>query len=284
MFIHGGAVTLGTALAERVPAFVDAGYVSARLSRSCVCALQSSLTTTPCVQPGQAGGEAVAAVLYGEHSPNARLPYTLYADDFAAQRPNPSDHWLDSPPFGLTYMYWRGTPPLWSFGHGLSYSDVAHSFDAQRVHMAVREGDEEAEVRMTVRRASAETDGFHGAVAKFSALLFCRFLGPELGEGVASQPLRKLVAFEKVALRHGESRAVVLRPSLMRGLAAVREDGAYVLRAGEYELTSPGAGGGGEAAARLALAGGRGEAAGAALRVDAYLPAARQREAEAAGV
>jgi hypothetical protein len=52
--------------------------------------------------PGQAGGEAVAAVLFGEHSPGGRLPVTVY-DETLVLRRNITDMSLRSVD-GLTYL------------------------------------------------------------------------------------------------------------------------------------------------------------------------------------
>ena len=64
---------------------------------------------------GQAGGEAVADVLFGDYNPAGRLPVTFYASD--ADLPDFGDY--DMP--GHTYRYFKGKP-LFAFGHGLSFS------------------------------------------------------------------------------------------------------------------------------------------------------------------
>jgi len=64
---------------------------------------------------GQAGGEAVADVLFGDYNPAGRLPVTFYASD--ADLKDFGDY--DMP--GHTYRYFKGKP-LFPFGHGLSYS------------------------------------------------------------------------------------------------------------------------------------------------------------------
>lgn len=65
--------------------------------------------------PGQAGGQAVAEVLFGDYNPAGRLPVTFYRDD--SQLPDFEDYSMD----GRTYRYFRGEP-LYPFGHGLSYT------------------------------------------------------------------------------------------------------------------------------------------------------------------
>ena len=69
--------------------------------------------------PGQAGGHAVADVLYGDANPSGRLPVTFYGS---------CD---DLPPFddyrmaGRTYRYFTGEP-VFPFGFGLSYSTFTY--------------------------------------------------------------------------------------------------------------------------------------------------------------
>ena len=268
VFIHGGAVTLDFNISTQVPAFLDANY------------------------PGQAGGEAIAGALLGEFSPNGRLPYTIYAADFAKQRPDPTDHYLDSPPFGLTYMYWRGSPPLFGFGHGLSYAEFRSEFQSQQFTAMVGEDDEDVAVSINVWRTP--NDSFVGQTAKFSVLLFVSYV--DAGDSqdqtttplVSSQPIKKLVAFEKLVLSRGERQTTTLRPSLMRGLAAIADDGSYVLQAGNYALSSPSGRGVGTAHASLKLQDARGARGsrvqgGRILRVDSYLPDARARAVNVVG-
>ena len=65
--------------------------------------------------PGQAGGEAIADVLFGETNPGGKLPVTFYRST------NDLPLFDDYRPEGHTYQYFRGTP-LYPFGFGLSYT------------------------------------------------------------------------------------------------------------------------------------------------------------------
>jgi len=105
--------------------------------------------------PGEAGGQAVAEVLFGDVNPAGRLPVTFYRSTG------------DLPPFddysmsNRTYRYFDGQP-LFAFGHGLSYTRFQYRdarLDATRVaagdtlklafnlkNDGARDGDEVAQV------------------------------------------------------------------------------------------------------------------------------------------
>ena len=70
--------------------------------------------------PGEAGGTAVADVLFGDYNPGGRLPVTFYktVDDL----PPFENYDMD----GRTYRYFEGEP-LYAFGHGLSYTDFDYN-------------------------------------------------------------------------------------------------------------------------------------------------------------
>lgn len=65
--------------------------------------------------PGQAGGKALAELLFGEKSPSGHLPVTFYRD--VNDLPPFEDYSMEN----RTYRYFEGEP-LYPFGHGLSYT------------------------------------------------------------------------------------------------------------------------------------------------------------------
>ncbi len=68
--------------------------------------------------PGQAGGTALARILFGEVSPSGKLPVTFYesVDDL----PEFTDYSMKN----RTYRYYTGSP-LYPFGYGLSYTSFS---------------------------------------------------------------------------------------------------------------------------------------------------------------
>ncbi|XP_058080552.1 probable beta-D-xylosidase 6 isoform X1 [Magnolia sinica] len=79
--------------------------------------------------PGEAGGKAVAEVIFGEFNPGGRLPVTWYPESFThvamtdmRMRADPSRGYP-----GRTYRFYRGDV-VYRFGYGLSYSEYYYKF------------------------------------------------------------------------------------------------------------------------------------------------------------
>ena len=69
---------------------------------------------------GQAGGLAVADVLFGDYNPAGRLPVTFYKS--TDQLPDIEDYNMSD---GFTYRYFKGEP-MYAFGYGLSYTTFSY--------------------------------------------------------------------------------------------------------------------------------------------------------------
>ena len=70
--------------------------------------------------PGEEGGTALAAVLFGDYNPSGRLPVTFYTG--VDQLPPFRDYAMKN----RTYRYFGGKP-LYPFGYGLSYTQFQYS-------------------------------------------------------------------------------------------------------------------------------------------------------------
>jgi beta-glucosidase len=73
-----------------------------------------------CWYPGQAGGTAIAEILFGDVNPSGRLPVTFYRS--VRDLPAFEDYSMK----GRTYRFFEGEP-VFPFGHGLSYTRFGYS-------------------------------------------------------------------------------------------------------------------------------------------------------------
>ncbi|PWA37659.1 glycosyl hydrolase family protein [Artemisia annua] len=78
--------------------------------------------------PGEAGGRALAEIIFGDHNPGGKLPVTWYPESFTSVPMNNmnmrSDISKGYP--GRTYRFYTGDI-VYGFGHGLSYSSYTYS-------------------------------------------------------------------------------------------------------------------------------------------------------------
>ncbi|GLQ87447.1 glycoside hydrolase family 3 C-terminal domain-containing protein [Dyella flagellata] len=157
--------------------------------------------------PGQEGGTAIAQVLFGEHSPEGKLPISFerqWAD-------NPTHDWYDAPahPAGtnptVTYgegvfLGYRGftshldkAQPLFSFGYGLSYTSFRFA-NLKTSTVAPDQVQVSFDVRNTGKREGAE-------VAQV-------YVGDPSAK--VARPARELKAFRKLRLKPGQTQHVSL--------------------------------------------------------------------------
>jgi len=78
--------------------------------------------------PGQAAGQAIADVIFGDYNPSGKLPVTFYKS--VDQLPDFNNYEMS----GRTYRYFKGEP-LYPFGFGLSYT----SFEYKNITLAQNE-------------------------------------------------------------------------------------------------------------------------------------------------
>ncbi|MCL7049567.1 hypothetical protein MKW94_028992 [Papaver nudicaule] len=79
--------------------------------------------------PGEAGGESLAEIIFGDFNPGGRLPITWYPESFTSvpmndmsMRADPSRGYP-----GRTYRFYSGDE-VYGFGHGLSYTNYTYKF------------------------------------------------------------------------------------------------------------------------------------------------------------
>lgn len=136
--------------------------------------------------PGQAGGTAIADILFGDYNPAGRLPVTFYKS--IEQIPEFDNYDMR----GKTYRYFNGTP-LYEFGYGLSYT----TFEYQMVSATnkVKAG-QNINVKVKVKNT--------GKLAGDEVVQ----LYVSLPESKLTVPVRSLQGFKRIHLKAGETKEV----------------------------------------------------------------------------
>ncbi|HEX4998060.1 MAG TPA: glycoside hydrolase family 3 C-terminal domain-containing protein [Terriglobia bacterium] len=163
--------------------------------------------------PGQAGGAAIADVLFGDYNPAGRLPVTVYKS--ADQLPPFDDYRMA----GRTYRFFKDEP-LYPFGYGLSYTTFAYR--NLKVPSEVKIG---AEAKISV-----EVENTGMMAGEEVAQLYIK------GAGGSLDPVHSLAAFERIALKPGERKTVQLtvRPEQM---VRFGKDNKRAIEAGSLEFS-----------------------------------------------
>jgi beta-glucosidase len=162
VLLNGSAVAVNWAAAH-VPAIIEGWY------------------------PGEAGGAAIADVLFGDYNPAGRLPVTFYRNV------------ADLPPFddynmaGRTYRFFDG-PALFPFGFGLSYTTFA--YDSLRVSSDSLAFDATDTVRVNVTNTGSRA-------GDEVVQLYVQHLGSSV-----PRPREDLRGFQRVSLTPGQTKTV----------------------------------------------------------------------------
>jgi len=165
--------------------------------------------------PGQAGGRALAEVLFGDYNPAGRLPVTFIRS--LDQLPLFSDYSMSN----RTYRFMM-EEPLYPFGYGLSYTQFRYS----KLQVSPREIGAAERVKVTVQVQNV------GPVAGDEVVQLY------LSDVEASVPVPQLhlEGFRRVHLGPGQARRLTFTIA-PRQLAAYRDDGAAFVEPGEFIIS-----------------------------------------------
>ncbi|KAJ6730378.1 SUGAR HYDROLASE-RELATED [Salix viminalis] len=200
---------------------------------------------------GEAGGTALAQIIFGDHNPGGRLPMTWYPQDFTKvpmtdmrMRPQPSSGYP-----GRTYRFYNGKK-VFEFGYGLSYSNYSYELasDTQnKLHLrassnqlANNSNTTRQKLISDIGKELCEKNKFtvtvgvknHGEMAgKHPVLLFVR--QAKVGNG---RPIKKLVGFQTVNLNAGENAEIEYELSPCEHLSSPDDRGLMVMEEGSQFL------------------------------------------------
>ncbi|MEM6718073.1 MAG: glycoside hydrolase family 3 C-terminal domain-containing protein [Bacteroidota bacterium] len=168
--------------------------------------------------PGQAGGTAIADVIFGDYNPSGRLPVTFYKDI------NDIPAFSNYDMTGKTYRYFKGDP-LYEFGYGLSYTTFKYS--NVKIPSTIESG----------KNITLEID--------------VENVGDLTGEEVIQvyvenlnadefNPHKTLAAFERVSFTSGEKKTLRFEIDKEQ-LSTVNSNGEKVIQPGAYIISVGGA-------------------------------------------
>lgn len=213
VLMNGSAISINWA-DQHVPAIIEAWY------------------------PGQAGGTALADVLFGDYNPAGRLPVTFYKS--VEQLPPFTDYDMAK---GRTYRYFTGDA-LYPFGYGLSYTRFAYG----GLHISPQQprvGDT-VDVTVTVKNAGERA-------GDEVVQLYLRDV-----EASVPVPVRHLVGFARIHLPPGDIRTVRFTVTPEQ-FSLVTDAGQRVIEPGLFEVIvgggQPGPDGSGVLTGRIMLNG-----------------------------
>jgi beta-glucosidase len=164
--------------------------------------------------PGQAGGTAIANVLFGQYNPSGKLPVTFYKN--VEQIPDFENYSMR----GRTYRFMT-EKPLFPFGFGLSYTTF--NIGEAKVFNAEAEPDENVELAVPVTNAG-KTDGTE------TIQIYVRKTGDTDG------PLKTLKAFQRIAVAAGKTEKAEISLPYNSFEFFNRESGKMAVIPGEYEV------------------------------------------------
>ncbi|KAG9451580.1 hypothetical protein H6P81_011545 [Aristolochia fimbriata] len=201
--------------------------------------------------PGEAGGVAIADVIFGNHNPGGRLPVTWYPQSFT-QVPMTDMRMRASPGYpGRTYRFYNGRP-VFKFGYGLSYSSHSYEFvSVTRKQLFLNHSSPIQAKKLSSSGALYDTALMGAEVCEnleFSAIVRVQNRG-EMGgkhsvllfvrratDRKPGAPIKELVGFESVDLEAGASGEVEFVVKPCEHLSRTEEDGTRVMENGSHHL------------------------------------------------
>jgi len=175
--------------------------------------------------PGIAGAQAITNILFGDINPSAKLPITFAKSEADLPHPQIVGIGMGKKPFDVNYTEgvkvgykWfeaENKQPLFPFGFGLSYT----SYEYSDLKTDGKQRSISFSVKNTGQRAGTE-------VAQVYAFL----------PSAASEPFKRLVAWERVQLAAGESKTVSLTLDPLYLSIFNADKNAWELVPGDYRI------------------------------------------------
>jgi len=165
--------------------------------------------------PGQAGGTAIADVIFGDYNPAGRLPVTFYKDI------NDIPAFNDYNMKGKTYRYFKGTP-LYEFGYGLSYTTFKYN-NFKTPESITADADQ-----FTVEVDVENTGGIQG-----EEVIQLYIENPNADE---FNPHKTLIAFDRLSFGPNEKKTLTFKIDKEQ-LSTINPEGEKVIEPGQFLIS-----------------------------------------------
>ncbi|CAF1441407.1 unnamed protein product [Rotaria sordida] len=186
---------------------------------------------------GQAGGLAVAKVIFGQYNPGGRLPITIYPASYVdavsmldmQMRPS-----VKNP--GRTYKFYTGQT-VYEFGSGLSYTTFAYSWSndssisSYSIDSLMKDNYDENRVLLRFFRVNVSNTGLMAGDDCVLAFI----TPPQIISNGQTPPIKQLFGFERIHLSVNETIEVFF-PFYVNALLTVARDGSKWLYPGLYRI------------------------------------------------
>ncbi|KAK6930245.1 Fibronectin type III-like domain [Dillenia turbinata] len=198
--------------------------------------------------PGQAGGAAIADVLFGRTNPGGKLPMTWYPEDYLNKAPMTTMAMRDDPANGYpgrTYRFYKG-PVVFPFGHGLSYTTYTQTISQAPSELLVplttlnamkNSTPSSSLIRVSHTNCDTLSLGIHIDVKNTGSFdgshTVLMYIAPPMSEGA---PTKQLIGFEKVHVPAGSQKRVKIDINVCNHLSVVDEYGVRRIPMGEHSL------------------------------------------------
>uniref|UniRef100_A0A2N9J8D6 Fibronectin type III-like domain-containing protein n=1 Tax=Fagus sylvatica TaxID=28930 RepID=A0A2N9J8D6_FAGSY len=196
--------------------------------------------------PGQAGGAAIADILFGAYNPGGRLPMTWYPQDYLTNLPMTTMAMRSSKSYpGRTYRFYKG-PVVYKFGYGISYTKFVHTIASAPTVVSIPLDGRHARgnttisgkaIRVTHTKCNRLSLGLQVNVknigSKDGSHSLLVFSTPPAGHWA---PHKQLVAFEKVHVPARAQHRVLINIHVCKYLSVVDRSGIRRIPMGEHSL------------------------------------------------
>ncbi|KAE8669409.1 Beta-xylosidase/alpha-L-arabinofuranosidase 1 [Hibiscus syriacus] len=198
--------------------------------------------------PGQAGGDALAQVIFGDYSPAGRSPFTWYPQEYADKVPmsdmNMRANATSNFP-GRTYRFYTGKP-VYEFGHGLSYTSFSKFviFAPTTIPISTPNNILKPYIGEAIDAETLLCDvlqfnvviGLWNKGSMDGAHVVLLFWKPPSLTEVTGAPNKQLIGFERVEVKQGETKKVTMSLNVCKDLTLVDAEGKRKLIIGQHTL------------------------------------------------